>query len=227
MLRVVRPLRTPPLRRVRVNLGAVALCLLSTIACSVGEGEGVVRGEVILPVCDIDDRAFSFRAGFFGGEWYAGSLTIRIGEGGNLGEFSDELSFRVNDTRYVAEHLNQRIPVGPDAPVQAVLRLTKSCGRVSITRASPNGAVEAYAGYIQFSSIYRGSPVADAPARLTEVTEFSLAMRDANDRPDLFSPQPGAVNAPREPMLAGAARAELEGSFRFYFASGRPAQRFQ
>lgn len=216
-----------PVATRRLNLGAVILCALATLACSVGEGEGVVRGEVRVPICDIDDRQFSFRTEFFAGEWYAGSLTIRIGEGGNLGEFSDELSFRVNDTRYVAEHLNQRIPVGPGAPVQAILRLTKRCGRVSITRAVPNGSVEAFAGYVQFSSIYRGSPVADAPARLTEVSEFSISMRDPAERTDLFAPQPGSVNAPREPEPAVMARAELEGSFRFYFASGRPAQRFQ
>lgn len=214
-------------RPARCNLGALLLCISSALACTVGEGEGTIRGELRLPVCEIDDRAFNFRAEFFGGEWYAGSLTIRIGEGGNLGEFSDELTFRVNDTRYVAERLNQRIPVGPDQPVQAILRLTKRCGRVSITRPSANGAVEAYTGYVQFSSIYRGSPVADAPARLTEVTEFSLAMRDPNPRTDLLAPQPGAVNAPREPAPVEIARAELEGSFRFYFASGRPAQRFQ
>lgn len=180
-----------------------------------------------MPVCSLDERAFDLRPEFFAGEWYAGTLTIRIGAGGSLGEFSDELSFRVLDTRYVAEHLNQRIPVGPNAPVQAVLRLTKSCGRVSITRPSPNGSVEAQTGYVQFSSIYRGSPVADAPARLTEVTEFSISMADTSPRSDLFAPQPGAVNAPREPVALAPARAELEGSFRFYFASGRPAQRFQ
>ncbi|MEZ4390858.1 MAG: hypothetical protein R3A48_07145 [Polyangiales bacterium] len=36
----MRLFSAPPLRRVRVNLWAVALCLLSTLACSVGEGEG-------------------------------------------------------------------------------------------------------------------------------------------------------------------------------------------
>lgn len=206
---------------------ALVLCAASALACSVGEGEGTIRGEVRIPLCGIDDRAFDFAPDFFGGEWYAGSLTIRIGHGGDLGEFSDELMFRVQDTRYVAEHLNQRIPVGPDAPVQAVLRLTRRCGRVSITRPSPNGSVQAYQGYVQFSAIYRGSPVSDAPARLTEVTEFSLSMRDPAARADLFSPTPSAVNAPREPAPVAQGRAELEGSFRFYFASGRPAQRFQ
>lgn len=211
----------------RVNLGALVLCVASALACSVGEGEGIIRGDVRFPVCGIDERDFDFAPQFFGGEWYAGSLTIRIGAGGDLGEFSDELMFRVNDTRYVAEHLNQRIEVGPDAPVQAILRLTKRCGRVSITRPSPNGAVEAWAGYVVFASIYRGSPIADAPARLTEVTSFSLAMRDPSVRRDLLAPAPAAVNAPREPAVFEPARAELEGSFRFYFASGRPAQRFQ
>lgn len=207
--------------------GPLLLCVASALACTVGEGVGEIRGEVQMPLCGIDDRAFDFAPSFFGGEWYAGSLTIRIGQGGDLGEFSDELTFRVRDTRYVAEHLNQRIPVGPDEPVQAVLRLTKRCGRVSITRPSPNGAVEAFSGYIQFAAIYRGSPVADAPARLTEVTQFSLGMRDLSPRTDLFAPTPSAVNAPREPAPVAPARAELEGSFRFYFASGRPAQRFQ
>lgn len=215
------------MRTATVRSGALLLCVASALACSVGEGVGVVRGEVRIPLCGIDERAFDFAPTFFGGEWYAGSLMIRIGEGGDLGEFSDELIFRVRDTRYVAEHLNQRIPVGPDAQVQAVLRLTKRCGRVSITRPSPNGSVEAFAGYIKFAAIYRGSPVADAPARLTEVTEFSLAMRDPNPRTDLFAPTPSAVNAPREPAALEPGRAELEGSFRFYFASGRPAQRFQ
>jgi hypothetical protein len=211
----------------RLNLGALVLCVGAALACSVGEGEGIIRGEVRMPLCGIDDRAFNFVPAFFGAEWHAGTLLLHIGQGGDLGEFSDELFFRVNDTRYVAEHLNQRIPVGPDAPIQAILRLSKSCGRVSITRPSHNGSVEAYAGYVQFAAVYRGSPVAEAPARLTEVTEFSLAMRDPSARADLLAPPPSAVNAPREPTVPPAARAELEGSFRFYFASGRPAQRFQ
>lgn len=210
-----------------LSLRVIGLGLALGLGCTVGEGEGTIRGVVRIPACEIDDRAFDLAPSFFGGEWYAGTLMIRIGQGGDLGEFSDELLFRVRDTRYVAERLNQRIPVGPSEPVQAILRLTRRCGRVSITRPSPNGAVEAFAGYVVFSSIYRGSPVAEAPARLTEVTGFSLALRDPSPRTDLFQPAPSAVNAPREPRELEPARAELEGSFRFYFASGRPAQRFQ
>lgn len=209
---------------------ALALLLVAGLGCSVGAGEGVARGPIRLPACELDDAVFDLEPDFFGGDWYGGTFTIQLSRGGDTGEFNDALLFRVVDTSYVAAHLGERIPVGPSGvtPVQATLRLSRTCGRTNIARWSPNGALEAFAGYIVFQSIYRGSPNADAPQRLTDVSEFSLSLRDPRQLRDISPLQPSTSAAiGQEPPVLPQAFGELEGRFSFYFSRGRPAQRFQ
>lgn len=200
------------------------------LGCSVGAGEGTARGPIHVPACEINEARFDLEPDFFGGDWYGGTFTIQLSRGGDTGEFNDALLFRVLDTSYVAAHLGERIPVGPAgvAPVQATLRLSRSCGRQNVARWSPNGALEAYAGYIVFQSIYRGSPNADAPQRLTDVTAFSLSLRDPRQLREISPLQPStSTSVGQEPEVLPPAFGELEGSFSFYFTRGRPAQRFQ
>lgn len=206
---------------------AVAACALA-VGCSVGDGLGTVRGSVHAPACGIDLARYDLHADFFAGEWDSGSFAIHITHGGNTGDYNDELAFRVQDTAYVAAHLGERLAVGPagTAPVQAVFRLDRSCGRVEITEYAPLVGLEGFDGYVVFREVYRGSPNADSTVRLTDVSEFSVRLRDPRPSLELRT---GHVptGSSREPVVYPPASAELEGSFQFYFARGRPAQWFQ
>lgn len=209
------------------RLIAVAAVTLA-LGCSVGDGLGTIRGSVYAPSCGVDLARYDMHADFFASEWDQGSFAIHITHGGNAGDYNDELMFRVQDTAYVASHLNERMAVGPAgaAPVQAVLRLDRSCGRVEITEYAPVVGLEAYEGYVVFREVYRGSPNADSTGRLTDVSEFSIRLRDPRTSLELRN---GHVptGSTREPAVLPPATAELEGSFQFYFARGRPAQWFQ
>lgn len=212
--------------RARARWG-VALAVLA--GCSVGEGDGDVRGPLHVAVCDVSTDLFNLRPTFFGGDFHDGSLIIRVAQGGETAEFSDEFVWRVNDTAYVAAHLNQRIPVGPAgvAPVQATFRPNALCGRRNISRYAPTAALEAMSGYVIFSSIFRGDSNADATLRLTEVTQFSVVLRDPRVVRDHDPSRAPSGPAAREPIVLADNVGEFEGWFRFYYVRGRPAQRFQ
>lgn len=205
------------------------LGLAALAGCSVGEGSGDVRGPLHLAVCDVSTELFNLRPTFFGGDFYDGSLTIRVAQGGETAEFSDEFVWRINDTAYVAAHLNERIPVGPAgvAPVQATFRPNATCGRRNISRYAPTVALEALSGYVIFSAIFRGDPTAGATQRLTEVVQFSVALRDPRVTRDNDPSRAPSGQAAREPLVLADSVGEFEGWFRFYFVRGRPAQRFQ
>jgi hypothetical protein len=206
------------------------LAALFASACSVGDGEGDVRGRLMVAACNLQVARYSMQPDFFAGDWHEGTYTIRISQGGASGEFNDELVFLVDDTRYVAQHLNERIPVGPPGitPVHATLRLSKSCGSRELLQNAPNVALSAVRGYIVFEAVYRGDPNADAAARRTTASSFSLELED----PRVVRDTSGTVTDrstvdDREPLVLTRSRAEIEGRFDFYFSRGRPAQRFQ
>lgn len=197
--------------------------------CTVGAGSGDVRGPMHIEACGIDSQLFDLRPAFYGGDFYDGTLIVRLAQGGETAEFSDEFVWRINDTAYVAAHLNERIPVGPAgvAPVQATFRPNASCGRINISRYAPTVALEAMSGYVVFSAIFRGDPNADATLRLTEVTQFSVSLRDPRVVRDTDPSREPSGPAAREPVTLSDSVGELEGWFRFYYVRGRPAQRFQ
>lgn len=210
------------------RVGLVAALLAG--ACSVGDGEGEVRGRLMVAACDLQVPDYSMQPDFFAGDWHEGTYTIRIAQGGASGDYNDELVFLVDDTRYIAQHLNERIPVGPPGvtPVHATLRLSKSCGSRELIQVTPNVALSAMRGYIVFEAVYRGDPNADAAARRTTASSFSLALED----PRVVRDTTGTVTDrsvvdEREPVVLARSRAEIEGRFDFYFSRGRPAQRFQ
>lgn len=203
--------------------------LVLLAGCSVGEGSGDVRGPLHIEVCGVSTELFDLKPVFFGGDFHDGTLNIRVAQGGETAEFSDEFVWRINDTAYIAAHLNERIPVGLAgvAPVQATFRPNYTCGRRDHTAYSPTVALEATHGYVVFSSIYRGDPNADATQRLTEVTQFSISLRDPREVRDTDPSRAPTGPAAREPRVLSDSVGELEGWFRFYFVRGRPAQRFQ
>ncbi len=201
-----------------------------SVSCSVGDGAGDVRGRLMVEACALDVPTYSMQPGFFGGDWHAGTYTIQIASGGDTGEYADVLQILVDDTAYVARHLNERIPVGAPGitPVHAVLRLTKSCGWREIRQSAANVALEAWRGYVVFEAIYRGDPNGDAAARRTAVSAFSMELADPRVVRDYTqSARERGVGEGREPSVLSQSRGELEGSFEFYFSRGRPAQRFQ
>jgi hypothetical protein len=212
-----------------MTIRARMLGLLVMAGCSVGEGSGDVRGPLHLEVCSVSTELFDLRPTFFGGDFHDGTLIIRVAQGGETAEFSDEFVWRINNTAYVAAHLNERIPVGPAgvAPVQATFRPNESCGRSNISRYAPTVALEAMSGYVIFSSIFRGDSNADATLRLTEVTQFSVALRDPRVVTDNDPSRVPSGPAAREPAALSDSAGEFEGWFRFYYVRGRPAQRFQ
>lgn len=205
------------------------LCLAALAGCSVGAGNGEVRGPVHIEACSVSDDLYDLKPTFFGGDFFDGAYLIRIAQGGETAEFSDEFTWRINDTSYIAAHLNERIPVGPAgvAPVQATFRPAHLCGHVSTSRYTPTVAMEALSGYVVFSSIFRGDPNADATLRLTEVTQFSISLQDPRITRDTDPSRDPTGPAIREPAIIASATAELEGNFSFYYVRGRPAQRFQ
>lgn len=208
----------PPMKRPwRAVAVACVVC-----ACSVGEGIGEVRGPMHVALCDLNDDHYDLAPNFFGGDFYNGSFTIRLQNSGDNPEFNDELLFLVDSTEYVANHLNQRLPIGPGRgyPVHAVMSLNRSCGRVAVTERGQNVSMEAQAGYIVFQSIYRGTTLADANFRLTSVSAFAITLRDLRPVQNNINPETP------EPHAVPPSRGELDGSFQFYFARGRPAQRF-
>lgn len=215
------------MRAVKATVAAAALLAAS---CSVGEGTGEVRGRLRVQACALDDARYSMQPTFFAGDWHQGTFTVRVGQGGDTGDYSDELVVLVDDTAFVAQHLNERLPVGPPGvtPVHVSLRLSKSCGHSELVQRSPVVALQATRGYVVFEAIYRGDPGSDAAARRTAVSSFSVYLED----PRVVRDEDRVVSEPmvgegREPPVLGRSRAELEGRFEFYFARGRPAQRFQ
>lgn len=213
----------------RVTKTAVLAALLAS-ACSVGDGEGEVRGRLMVAACDLQVPHYSMQPDFFAGDWHEGTYTVRIAQGGASGEFNDELVFLIDDTRYVAQHLNERLPVGPPGitPVHATLRLSKSCGNRELLQNVANVSLSAMRGYIIFEAIYRGDPNADAAARRTTASSFSLALEDPRTVRDTAGTVTDRSTVDdREPIVLARSRAEIEGRFDFYFSRGRPAQRFQ
>jgi hypothetical protein len=197
--------------------------------CTVGAGSGDVRGPMRLEVCDVNTDLFDLRPTFFSGDFRDGALVVRVAQGGESGEFSDEFVWRINDTAYIAAHLNERIPVGPAgvAPVQVTFRPNATCGRINISRYAPTLALEAMTGYVVFGSIFRGDPNADATLRLIDVTQFSVSLRDPRVVHDTNPSRDPSGPAAREPRVLSDSAGELEGWFRFYYVRGRPAQHFQ
>lgn len=209
------------------RLLAVVTALVA--ACSVGDGEGEVRGRLMVPACNLAVPRYSMQPDFFGGDWHEGSFTIHIARGGSTDEVKDELVLLIDDTGYVAEHLNERLAVGAPGvtPVHAILRLTKSCGAEALVTRTPDVAMPATRGYVVFEAIYRGAPSTDAAARRTTVSAFSMAFDDPRVvRDTTYAVSEPVVGEGREPAVVGQSRAELEGRFDFYFTRGRPAQHF-
>jgi len=74
---------------------AAAIVAVSFSACSIGEGQGSVRGELNVPDCW--SGAWDLQPDFFAAVPYRESLQLRIQNGGDFQTFSDGVSILIEN----------------------------------------------------------------------------------------------------------------------------------
>ncbi len=240
----------------RALVGVVAAVAIAPLvaSCTVGGGQGSVTGTLFVPDCW--SGKFDLQPDFFAASPYRNTVTLRIQRSSDLQNFSDGASILVNDvttvrTTMLGQPLKMALPpdvtppgvpvtANPDPPlVQFALYLQRTCrpetpGLYAVEEATTNAdgscddatrsaasqcgstAVPPAVGKstITFSSLFDGNPdEGDADKRLTEAT-FDVYLADPRDE------CPGGVGPPPP------CRGHLQGSFRFYFERGQPAQAF-
>lgn len=207
-----------------LHLALPVFCLLVGSACTVGEGEGYVTAKPKLFIENCWNGPFDLNPDFFGAVPHGDNLMIRVQRGDNIQELSDGLAIAVSDLSAVRMQIGQPIAVGlprgvsppgvplkeqPNPPkVSLSLYLHNSCH-------AQNSTVHAISGSMVFRSLFSGViNESRAEARLTDA-HFSAQFADPRLILDAdATPLPEAVST-------------IEGSFRFYFERGQPAQPFQ
>lgn len=227
------------------------LPVMATVAsCSVGGGQGSVTGT--LNVANCWSGKFDLQPDFFGATPFRDQLTFRIQHGGDFENFSDGVSILVSDGTAVRAKLGQPLSVDlpaevspPGVPVKAIkdpavvqlaLYLQGSCrpevpALYAVAEATTNAdgscddttvtaALQCDAtppsrkSTITFQHLFNGDPEEpDADKRLSEAT-FDVYLADPREL------CPGGLG-PAPPC-----RGHIQGSFRFYFERGKPAQAF-
>jgi hypothetical protein len=126
---------------------SIVVGLFIVVACSAGQGSGVVKGALNVPNCW--SGKFDLQPDFFAAVPYRQTLTFRIQRGSDTNTFSDGLSILIDDTSTIrpsstsagqyGQALEVDIPAGvtppgvplqsnPNpAPVHFVLYMQKSC----------------------------------------------------------------------------------------------------
>ena len=226
---------------------------LATIvaSCTVGGGQGSVTGT--LNVANCWSGKFDLQPDFFGATPFHDQVAFRVQRGSDLENFSDGLSILVSDGTAVRSKLGQPltvdlppevsppgIPVKPQkdpSVVQVALYLQRSCrpetpALYAVAQATTNGdgscddttvkaaldcsatATTVRPSTITFQHLFNGNPEEpDADKRLSEAT-FDVYLVDPREV------CPGGLGPPPP------CRGHVQGSFRFYFERGRPAQAF-
>lgn len=178
--------------------------LLLLWGCSVGVGEGEVRGTVTAPSCGLEMAGYDLEPTFFGADPVEELLEIRIQRGSDLETYSDGLGVLVRDAKQVrSEWIGIPIELTGDseALVQMNFYLDETCP--PDRRTGPVN-YEAVAGFIVFENIY-------APTLTEDDVETAARFDDVS----FVDPE-----RPEE------RHARLSGRFRFLHTRGRPAQRF-
>ncbi len=200
-------------------LASAALFVL--VACSVGTGEGVFTGSLLVRDCGVEVPEYSLRPTFFGADYVtnpgaAGGeespiVTIRVQRGSYREDFSDGLRITIYDVNGIArDQLGQPIallPVedGVERPVDVTFYAQQSCdsGYPDEFWRTP-AILRAISGTITFHALY-------APDLEASNTEIRAEINDVE-----FAS--GAPTTDRH--------ARLTGFFRFFFQRGAPAQSF-
>jgi len=199
--------------------------LLAPLGCTVGQGEGHVKSD-LLYVNGCWNGPFDLGPSFFGANPDQGqSLTIRVQRGDNIEDVSDGLIVLVNDLQQVRMQLNTEVPVGmppgvtppgvpivfnPDPPkVSLSLYLHNTCHQ-------QNGTVYSVAGSINFTNLFSGDlNEGSSENRRTKAT-FTASFADPRE---LASAADDAAKA--------AVTSKVTGDFDFFFQRGQPSQPFE
>jgi hypothetical protein len=207
-------------------LAALALSAIGGGAgCTVGDGSGEVKSSKLY-VKDCWDGEFDLKPDFFAANPYREeALLIRIQRGDNNQEASDGLTVIVNDLAKVQSMTDgdnpTPIPVGlppgvapPGQPltgepaplVTLSLYLHQTCHE-------QNSAIYSVGGTIEFKSIFSGDP--NEKNSQQRLTEASFLVDFADPRELLDAEKPSDLIS------------SINGSFKFFFQRGQPAQPFQ
>lgn len=194
-----------PLARLPRHLPGRWAVLAVACGCSLGAGEGTVQGTVSAPFCELQDAPYDLEPSFFAAaEAAEGLLEVRVQRGSDLESLSDGLTLLVLDPVDIRQNrLGEAIPIRAtfDHPVRMSFYMNETC---PISRTDNPVNYEGVEGEITFTSIY-------APALGEDSVETAATFSDA------------VFVDPRSPAERSA---RLDGTFRFLFSRGRPAQRF-
>ena len=208
----------------RATLAALGLALAG---CSVGSGEGWVRGEILLPACGYGGAADDAGSGssyelpvqYLFGDVADDTLDIRLQSSGAFIDRADGLVIHVRNRHDVVEALRAGgsvvvpvlgefppIPVtGPDLVARLSLYLNGTCPEVYPDFGRGVGTVE-------FTSMYARTADGDH-ADIDRVRGSFTGVEFRDERP--------------EAAVDGVAPwARIDGSFDFDYTRGRPAQPF-
>lgn len=211
------------------TVGLCASLVVAASSCSLADGEGEVFSDHLIAEGCWDER-YDLRPDFFAAVPFRNSVQIRVQRGSDIQEVSDGFSILINDIETIrTEHLGVPIPVSlpagvsppgvpegsqcggqacPDPTVHVVLYLLQSCHNQNIV-------LYGLSGTVTFTELFSGDPNEETGAdKLTEAT-FDVMVGDPRDAP-LSGEGAGVVPD----------QSRLEGSFRFFFERGQPAQPF-
>ena len=208
----------------RAALRTLGVVLLA--GCSVGSGEGWVRGEIFLPACgysatgdDGGGSAYELPVRYLFGDAVGDSIDIRLQSSGASIDRADGLVIHVRNRHDLVEALRAGVPVevpvysefppipvsGPDLVARMALYLNAAC--VDVFPDFGRGT-----GRIEFTSMYARTADGDH-ADIDRVQGRFTGVIFRDERPEM--------------AVAGVALwVRIDGAFDFDYTRGRPAQPF-
>jgi len=212
---------------------ALPILLLACGACSLGEGEGDIRSDMLQvgspmnPAEECWNGPFQLTPDFFAAQPYRATMIIRVQHGGDTEEVSDGAIVLIDDIDTIRTQIRTNggsatfkvglppsvVPPGfpivpnPDPPiVHLTLYLHRSCH-------AQNSALYSTDGNITFRSLFNGNlNETDASEKLTDGDFSDITVGDPRDH------LPGTTTLENV--------SHIRGYFKFYFQRGQPAQPF-
>jgi hypothetical protein len=230
-----------------------ALLVVGSSACTLGSGEGEVKGQLDVPGCW--SGAFDLNPDFFAGIPYRTSYQIRVQQSADYANFADGISVLVTDVTAVRRSLGVPLAVGlppgvspPGVPIMAdpdpaLVNFTLYLGRTCRSQTAALYGVKAALANADGTCDVNGPSTcgqgAMTPAGAKTVSSTITFAHIFNGDPDEPSAQERLTEAtfdvylidPRDICPGGLGapprcRGHLTGRFKFYFERGRPAQPF-
>lgn len=230
-----------------------SLATLGTSACTLGQGEGQVTGQLDVPNCW--SGSFDLAPDFFAGVPYRSDLFIRIQRSGDTPPFADGVAIHVRDVLAVRQRLNVPLAVAlapevtppgvpivsdPDpALVDLALYLQRSCRSETTALYAIKTALANGDGTCSVDGPVACGAGAGLPANSKVVSSTITFAHIFNGDPEEPSALERLTEAsfdvyladPRDACPGGIGspprcRGHLQGRFKFFFQRGRPAQPF-